>query len=78
MSLQLAPNGTFMCGHNYGDVAGNEESSFGFLLLARTKADLRASWQAVSAGIRPVPPLSEATDFFGGKSDHPELGDKHV
>jgi hypothetical protein len=39
MSMQLASNGTFMCGHNYGAVTGNQDASFGLLLLGRTEAD---------------------------------------
>ncbi len=78
MSMQLAPNGTFMCGHNYGDVSGNQDSNFGLLLLGRTETDLRASWQAAYAGVRPVLPLNETIDFFGDKNDPPELGDKRV
>jgi hypothetical protein len=57
-----------MCGHNYGAVTGNQDASFGLLLLGRTEADLRASWQAASVGVRPVLPLSEVIDFFGGQS----------
>lgn len=78
MTMQLAPNGTFMCGHNYGDVGGNQDANFGVLLLGRTEADLRASWQAASAGIRPLLPLSEAIEFFGDRHDQPEPGDKGV
>jgi hypothetical protein len=48
------------------------------LLLGRTEADLRASWQAASAGVRPVLPLSEAIDFSGNQNDSPELSDKRV
>ncbi|MGH7490825.1 MAG: hypothetical protein ACREOO_00370 [bacterium] len=78
MSMQLAPNGTFMCGHNYGDVAGNQDSNFGILLLGRTETDLRGAWQAASTGTRTILPLTEAIDFFGGKNEPHALGHSGV
>lgn len=63
MSLQISPNGKYMCGHDYGAIVKDGGSDFGILLLGRSQADLESAWKAMSKGMREMLPLTEETDF---------------
>ncbi len=63
MSVQVASNGRYMYGHDYGAVGGNEESNFGVLLLGRSRSDLQSAWVAISSGARKMLLLTETIDF---------------
>lgn len=63
MSLQISLNGSFMCGHNYGDVGGNEDANFGVLLFGRTREQLEGAWKAMQSEVRDLLPLTESVDY---------------
>jgi hypothetical protein len=63
MAVQLASNGTYMCGHDNGAVAKHRESNFGILLFGRELCDLESAWVAMASCIRAMLPLAETIDF---------------
>jgi hypothetical protein len=63
MTLQLARNGTYMCGHDYALAFGDSEAHFGVMLLSRTEEHLRVAWQAMKAAHIEMLSLDERTDF---------------
>jgi hypothetical protein len=63
MTVQLAPNGQYMFGHDYGVVARDGESHFGVFLLGRDDFHLQRAWDAMSRGARALLPLSERADY---------------
>jgi hypothetical protein len=73
MCVQLAENGTYMCGHDYGAVARHKESNFGILLLARKREDLESARDAMSTGVRPIVPLAETVDFDSSGNPRPAI-----
>lgn len=63
MSLQISLNGEFMCGHNYGDVGGNQNANFGVLLLGRSESLLMDAWKAAAAEVRHMVSLDKSIDY---------------
>ena len=64
MTLQIASNGVFMCGHDYGKLKSNKKAHFGILLLGRTEAELLKAWEAMENGHRKMLSLDKAIDFY--------------
>jgi hypothetical protein len=63
MTLQLARNGTYMCGHEYALAFGDATAHFGVLLLSRAEEHLQLAWQAMKAALREMAPLERRVDF---------------
>jgi hypothetical protein len=63
MTLQLARNGTYMCGHDYALAFGDSMAHFGVILLSRTEEHLRSAWQAMKTARREMVSLDQRTDF---------------
>jgi hypothetical protein len=63
MTLQLARNGTYMCGHDYALAFGESVAHFGVMLLSRTEEHLRLAWQAMKAAQRKMTSLDQRSDF---------------
>jgi len=63
MSVQIARNGQYMFGHDYGVVMKEEESHFGILLFGRNKERLQLAWKAMHSGTRRMLPMTATVDF---------------
>lgn len=63
ITLQLARNGAYMCGHDYALAFGDSVAHFGVMLLSRTEEQLVLAWQAMKAAPREMVPLDQRTDF---------------
>ena len=63
MTLQLARNGMYMCGHDYALAFGEAVAHFGVMLMARTEEHLRMAWQAMKAAQRELAPFDQRVDF---------------
>ncbi len=63
MTLQIARNGTYLCGHDYGVIVDHSKANFGIMLFARDTQGLDTAWHAVSAAVRPMQPLTETLEF---------------
>jgi hypothetical protein len=63
MTLQLARNGTFMCGHDYALAFGDTMAHFGIMLMAKTEDNLQLAWQAMKASQREMLSLAQRRDF---------------
>jgi hypothetical protein len=63
MTLQLARNGTYMCGHDYALAFGDTVSHFGVMLLSRTEDNLRLAWQSMNTAARQMLSLDHRTNF---------------
>jgi hypothetical protein len=63
MTLQLARNGTYMCGHDYALTFGDSMAHLGIMLLSRTEEHLQLAWKAMKAAHREMMPLDQRTNF---------------
>jgi hypothetical protein len=63
MTLQLARNGTYMCGHDYALAFGDSVAHFGVMLLSRAEEHLGLAWRAMKAAQREMASLDHGTDF---------------
>jgi hypothetical protein len=63
MTLQLARNGTYMCGHDYALAFGDSMAHFGIMLLSKTKENLELAWRTMNAAHRKMVPLGRCKDF---------------
>jgi hypothetical protein len=63
MTLQLARNGTYMCGHDYALALHDALAHFGVILFSRTEEHLQLAWQAMKAAHRKMVPLERRTEF---------------
>jgi hypothetical protein len=63
MTLQLARNGMYMCGHDYALAFGDSSAHIGVLLMARTEDNLQLAWKAMHEVQRALAPLDCRLDF---------------
>jgi hypothetical protein len=63
MTLQVARNGAYMCGHDYAMPLQEARAHFGVLLLAKTHEMLDNAWEAMRSAQRPMRPLTELHEF---------------
>ena len=63
MTLQIARNGMYMCGHDYAVVLEEGKAHFGVLLLAKDEDNLQKAWTAMASASRELLPLKQRTEF---------------
>lgn len=63
MTLQIARNGTYLCGHEYEVVADHSHAGSGVMLLARNETDLQLAWEAACKGRRAMQSLDAVVAF---------------
>lgn len=63
MTLQLARNGTYMCGHDYALAFGESVAHFGVMLVSRSEEHLQLAWKAMRAACREMAPLERRVNF---------------
>ena len=63
MTLQIARNGLYMCGHDYAILVEEGTAHFGVLLLAKDEDNLQNAWTAMALASRELLPLNQRTEF---------------